>query len=67
MGNLVSLRPRGAAAQASSSSQAGEWEQWPEDEGNTNEDDELQRAIAASLAHDQQGGVLSVHCHAQIV
>ena len=56
MGNLVSLRPRGAAPQpSSSSSPAGDWEQWPDDEGTANEDDELQRAIAASLADPAQG------------
>lgn len=62
MGNLVSLRPRGSAAQASSSRQGGEWEQWPEAEGDTNEDDELQRAIAASLANPAQGDHIPRHC-----
>lgn len=58
MGNLVSLRPRGGTAQASSGSNPGaEWEQWPEAEGGANEDDELQRAIAASLADPAQGDI----------
>ena len=63
MGNLVSLRPRGGTAQASSGSNpGGEWEQWPEAEGSANEDDELQRAIAASLADPTQGDIHQSAC-----
>lgn len=54
-GNLIQLRPQGAASQGSSSHGAqGEWEEWPEAEGS-GRDDELQRAIAASLADPAQG------------
>ena len=56
-GNIISLKPRGSGKQGSSS--AGEWEQWPEEAGNASgqgkEDDDLQRAIAASLADPDQG------------
>ena len=55
---MISLKPRGTGGRGSSS--AGEWEQWPDqadtsspDQGN--EDDDLQRAIAASLADPNQG------------
>lgn len=57
-GNLISLKPRGSAVGSSSTHAGGEWEQWPDEAGSSgqgNEDDELQRAIAASLADPDQG------------
>lgn len=60
-GNLISLKPRGSAG-AGRGSAGGEWEQWPDEAGASNsgrdtEDDDLQRAIAASLADPDQGGL----------
>ena len=57
-GNLLNLKRRGSGRAGSSS--AGEWEQWPEEAatvsaGHGNEDDDMQRAIAASLADPDQG------------
>ena len=59
-GNLISLKPRGSAIGSSTTHAGGEWEQWPDEagagsSGQGNEDDELQRAIAASLADPDQG------------
>lgn len=58
-GNLINLRRRGSGSVGSSAAQ-GEWEHWPEEgaagtAGQSNEDDEMQRAIAASLADPDQG------------
>lgn len=60
-GNLISLKPRGSGG-ASRGSAGGKWEQWPDEGGASNsghgtEDDDLQRAIAASLADPDQGGL----------
>jgi hypothetical protein len=60
-GKLISLKPRGFGG-ASRGSAGGEWEQWPGEGGASNsghgaEDDDLQRAIAASLADPDQGGL----------
>lgn len=58
-GNMISPKPRGSGRQGSSS--AGEWEKWPEEGGTASagqgqdDDDDLQRAIAASLADPDQG------------
>lgn len=59
-GKLISLKPRGSGGQGSNGNSAGEWEQWPDEgaaasSGHANEDDDLQRAIAASLADPEQG------------
>lgn len=63
-GNLISLKRRGSGAVGSSPAAAGEWEQWPEEAaggstageaGHANEDNDMQRAIAASLADPDQG------------
>ncbi len=64
-GNLISLKPRGSAARGSDGNTAGEWEQWPDEGGASssrhgNEDDDLQRAIAASLADPEQGASLTL-------
>ncbi|DBB15256.1 hypothetical protein WJX82_009066 [Trebouxia sp. C0006] len=58
-GKLISLKPRGSVG-GSRGSAGGEWEQWPDEGGASNsghgaEDDDLQRAIAASLADPDQG------------
>ena len=57
-GNLINLRHRGSG-RAGSSAPQGEWEQWPDEAagmaGQSNEDDDMQRAIAASLADPDQG------------
>lgn len=58
-GHLISLKPRGSGG-GSRGSAGGEWEQWPDEGGASNsgrgaEDDDLQRAIAASLADPDQG------------
>ena len=58
-GNLINLRRRGSG-RADSSGPQGEWEQWPEEAaagtvGQNKEDDDMQRAIAASLADPDQG------------
>lgn len=58
-GTLINLRRRGSGGAGRSAPQ-GEWEQWPEEggagtAGQSNEDDDMQRAIAASLADPDQG------------
>ncbi len=60
-GNLISLKPRGSGG-GNRGSAEGEWEQWPDEGGASNsghgaEDNDLQRAIAASLADPDQGGL----------
>ena len=60
-GNLISLKPRGSGGASGTNPSAGDqWEQWPEEaavsvNGHASEDDDLQRAIAASLADPAQG------------
>ncbi|KAL3148824.1 hypothetical protein ABBQ32_001704 [Trebouxia sp. C0010 RCD-2024] len=62
-GNLISLKRRGSGGGVGRGpAAAGDWEQWPEEAaagspagGQGNEDDDMQRAIAASLADPDQG------------
>ena len=54
------MKPRGSGGQGSNGNSTGQWEQWPDEgaaasSGHANEDDDLQRAIAASLADPEQG------------